>query len=93
MSSRSTESARSPAVAFLDAIGVFQNAAIGAIVGVAFALCWWAIRVFELLGPAPEVGSPLLYASLAFVLAFGTFVLVTTALTVVTAALAVKRME
>jgi predicted transporter len=72
--------------AFLDALNVSRNAKIGLVVGIAFAALIYVIRVFELLGPARrEVGGPILYLGLAFVLAFGTFVLVTMGLTLISA--------
>jgi hypothetical protein len=72
--------------AFLDALNVSRNAKIGLVVGIAFAGLIYAVRVFELLGPARrDVGGPLLFLGLACVLAFGIFVLVTIALTVVSA--------
>lgn len=68
--------------AFLDALNVPRNAKIGLVVGIVFAALIYVVRVFELLGPAQrQVGGPVLYLGLAFVLAFGTFVIVTFLLT------------
>jgi hypothetical protein len=72
--------------AFLDTLNVSRNAKIGLVIGVAFAALIYVVRVFELLGPAQrQVGGPILYLGLAFVLAFGTFVIVTFVLTLVSA--------
>ena len=68
------------------ALNVPHNATVGVVAGVTFAAAVYAVRVFELLGPAPEgEGGPVLFAMLGFVLAFGVFVLVTFALTLVAA--------
>lgn len=68
--------------AFLSALNVRRNAIIGLICGIVFASLVYSVRVFELLGPAPDgAGGPVLFLALAFVLAFGVFVLVTLALT------------
>lgn len=85
---------RSGTAAFLDALRVARNGKIGVAVGVAFAALMYVVRVFELRGPAPDgVGGPLLFLALAFVLAFGTAVLVTIVLTVISAYRAIKRTE
>lgn len=71
---------------FLAGLGVERNAAVGMAVGVAVAALVYAVRVFELLGPAPSgAGGPGLFLALAFVLAVGTAMLVTVALTVLAA--------
>lgn len=74
-----------PGVAnLLDALSVRRNAAVGLVVGVVVAVTVYVVRVFELLGPPAEqaaYGGPVLFALLAFVLGFGTFVLVAAALT------------
>ncbi|RRJ33149.1 hypothetical protein EIK79_03525 [Halocatena pleomorpha] len=83
---------RSGTAAFLDALRVARNGKIGIGVGVAFAALMYVVRVFELRGPAPDgVGGPFLFLALAFVLAFGTALLVTIVLTVVSAYRAVRR--
>lgn len=83
---------RSGTAAFLEALSVARNGKIGVAVGVAFGALMYVVRVFELRGPAPDgVGGPILFLALAFVLAFGTAVLVTTVLTVVSAYRAVQR--
>lgn len=87
----SVETNRSGTAAFLDVLNIVQNAKIAAVLGVGFGALVYVIRVFELLGPAPDTGGPILFLALAFVLAFGTFVLVTTVLTLVSAYRAVKR--
>jgi hypothetical protein len=67
---------------FLAGLGVERNAAVGAVVGLLAAALIYAVRVFELLGPAPAgAGGPGLFLALAFVLAVGTALLVTVALT------------
>nr|WP_305794425.1 hypothetical protein [Halomarina rubra] len=66
-------------------MNVPRNARIGVSVGVVVAALVYAVRVFELLGPAPEAGGPWYFLMLAFVLATGLALLVTVALTVVTA--------
>lgn len=85
---------RSGTAAFLDALRVARNAKIGVAVGVVFGALMYVVRVFELRGPAPDgVGGPVLFLALAFVLAFGTAVLVTIVLTSVSAYRAVQRGE
>lgn len=85
---------RSGTAAFLDALRVARNAKIGVAVGVAFGALMYVVRVFELRGPAPDgVGGPGLFLALAFVLAFGTAVLVTIVLTLVSAYRAVQRVD
>lgn len=67
------------------ALSVRRNATAGLVVGALLAVTVYAVRVFELLGPPAEqaaYGGPVLFALLAFVLGFGTFVLVTVVLTV-----------
>lgn len=71
---------------FLAGLGVERNAAVGGAVGIVVAALVYAVRVFELLGPAPTgAGGPGLFLALAFVLAVGTALLVTVALTVLAA--------
>lgn len=90
----SVSSDRSGTAAFFDALRVARNAKIGVAVGVAFGALMYVVRVFELRGPAPDgVGGPILFLALAFVLAFGTAVLVTIVLTVVSAYRAVRRVD
>ncbi|UPM41946.1 DUF7536 family protein [Halocatena salina] len=85
---------RSGTAAFFDALRVARNGKIGVAVGVVFGVLMYVVRVFELRGPAPDgVGGPLLFLALAFVLAFGTAVLVTIILTVISAYQAVRRVE
>lgn len=80
--------------AFLDALNVSRNAKIGLVVGIAFAALIYVVRVFEILGPAQrQVGGPILYLGLAFVLAFGTFVIVTTVLTLISAYRRTRELE
>jgi hypothetical protein len=62
-------------------LDVQRHAVVGTVVGVAVAVAVYAVRVFELLGPAPDGGGPALFLTLAFVLAFGVAVLVTFLLT------------
>jgi len=69
------------ATALIEELGVPRKAAVGTVVGLVFAAVVYAVRVFELLGPAPEGGGPFLFLTLAFVLAFGVAVLVTFLLT------------
>jgi hypothetical protein len=71
---------------FLVELGVRRNAAWGVAVGVALATIVYAVRVFELLGPAPDgTAGPGLFLALAFVLAVGVALLTTVALTLVSA--------
>jgi hypothetical protein len=70
----------------LERLGVERNAKVGGVVGVAVAAVVYSVRVFELLGPAPSgAAGPELFLALAFVLAVGTALLVTVALTVAAA--------
>lgn len=90
----STSRANNGTAAFLDALNVTRNMKIGLVVGFAFAALVYAVRVFELLGPAPQgVAGPVLFLALAFVLAFGAFVLVTISLTLVSAYRRVQELE
>lgn len=75
-----------PAQELLAALPIRRNAALGGAVGVALAGTLYAVRVLELLGPAPNRGSPLLFLALAFVLATGIAGLVFAVLTAVSAA-------
>ncbi|WP_224447939.1 DUF7536 family protein [Haloprofundus salilacus] len=75
----------------LQALSVPQHAKVGVASGVALALCAYLFRVLELLGPFggtqrfPVVGPEGWFMLLAFVLATTTAMLVTAALTVVSA--------
>lgn len=81
-----TPRADNSTAAFLDALNVTRNAKIGVVVGIVFAALIYSVRVFELAGPAPQgVGGPVLFLALAFVLAFGAFVIVTIVLTLISA--------
>ena len=71
---------------FVRALNVRRNARIGVGVGVVFAAAVYSVRVFELLGPAPDAAGPAFFLMLAFVLATGVALLVTVALTVRSAA-------
>jgi hypothetical protein len=62
-------------------LAVRRNLLVGLGTGVAIGVGLWAVRVLELLGPAPDRGSPLLFAGLAVVLAVSAGGLVATALT------------
>ncbi|WP_049902450.1 DUF7536 family protein [Halococcus agarilyticus] len=77
---------RPPTAEFAAALSVPRNAKIGLAAGVGVAVCIYAYRVFELLGPVADPrGSPLLFAVLAVTLAFGSATLVTVLLTLVSA--------
>jgi MFS family permease len=69
----------------LDRLRVRRNVAVGVAVGCAIAATLYAVRVFGLLGPPPDRGSPMLFLGLAIVLALSTGALVATALTFLTA--------
>lgn len=60
---------------------VRRNVLVGLVSGVLLAGGLWAVRVLELLGPAPDRASPVLFAGLAVVLALSAGGLVATALT------------
>lgn len=77
---------RPPVGRLLDVLRVRRNAAVGFAVGAVLGATFYAVRVLELLGPAPDEGSALLFLGLAFVLAVSAGGLLTTALTAVTAA-------
>jgi hypothetical protein len=64
---------------------VRRNLLVGLAAGVALGGGLWLVRVLELLGPAPDRASPVLFAGLAVVLAVSAAGLVATALTLVTA--------
>lgn len=70
-----------PTGRLLAALRVRRNVAVGLFVGAALAATLYAVRVLELLGPAPDRGSPLLFLSLAVVLALSAGALVALALT------------
>jgi len=68
------------------ALEVRRNAALGAVAGTGIAALLYAVRLFELLGPAPAgEGGPVLFAMLGVVLAFGVAVLVAAGLTLASA--------
>lgn len=69
------------ATALMKELGVPRKAVVGTVTGIVVAGVVYAVRVFELLGPAPDAGGPFLFLTLAFVLAFGIAVLVTFVLT------------
>lgn len=73
--------ARPPVGGLLAALSVRRNLLVGAAAGTVLAAGLYAVRVLELLGPAPDRGSPLLFAALALVLALSAGGLVATALT------------
>lgn len=83
----------SPRAALVEALRVRRNATVGLAVGFALAAALYAVRVFELLGPAPEQGSPVLFLALALVLALSAGALVAAALTAVTAVRILRRPE
>jgi len=76
---------RPPGRQLLAALPVRRNVAVGAAVGVGLGGSLYAVRVLEVLGPAPDRGSPLLFLALAFVLASATAGLVFSVLTAVSA--------
>lgn len=76
---------RPPIGQLLDVLRVRRNVAVGGAVGAVLAAGLYAIRFLELLGPAPDQGSPLLFAGLAVVLAVSAAGLVVAVLTVATA--------
>lgn len=70
------------------ALEIRRNAALGAVAGTGIAALLYAVRLFELLGPAPAgegEGGPVLFAMLGVVLAFGVAVLVAAGLTLASA--------
>lgn len=70
---------------FLEQLPVRRNAAVSALLGVTVAAVVYAGRVLEVFGPAPDQGSPLLFLSLAVVLASTLAGLVFSILTAVSA--------
>ncbi|MFC5971296.1 hypothetical protein ACFPYI_08150 [Halomarina salina] len=78
---------------FVRALNVRRNARIGVGVGVVFAAVVYAVRVFELLGPAPDSAGSLYFLMLAFVLASGVALLVTLGLTVRSAARRARELD
>lgn len=62
-----------------------RNVVAGLAVGALLGATVYVVRVFELLGPAPDRGSPVLFLGLALVLAVSAGGLVATALTALTA--------
>lgn len=75
---------RPPVARLLAVLRVRRNVAVGLAAGVALALVLYVVRVLELLGPAPDQGSPLLFLGLAAVLAVSAGALVAVALTLAT---------
>lgn len=76
---------RPPVGRLLDVLQVRRNVAVGFAVGGGVAVAIYAVRVLELLGPAPTRGSPALFLALALVFALSAGALVATALTLATA--------
>jgi len=82
---------RPPSAGLVRALRVRRNAAVGVGTGVALAVLVYLVRVFELLGPVggtqryPVVGPEGWFLVLGVVLASATALLVTSALTAVTA--------
>lgn len=76
---------RPPVGRLLDVLRVRRNLAVGAAAGAVIAAGLYAIRFLELLGTAPDRGSPLLFLGLAVVLAVSAAGLVATLLTLATA--------
>lgn len=76
---------RPPVGRLLETLRVRRNVLVGLATGVALALALFAVRVFELLGPAPDRGSAPLFFGLALVLALSAAGLVAAALTAATA--------
>lgn len=80
-----------PVVRLLSALDVPRNARAGVAVGVVLAVVVYAVRVFEVVGPFagtqryPVFGPEGWFLLLAFVLASSTAMLVTVALTLVSA--------
>lgn len=72
---------RPPVGRLLDELRVRRNVAVGLAAGVLLGAGLFAVRVLELLGPAPGGGSPLLFLALALVFATSAGTLVATALT------------
>ena len=52
----------------LSALSIRRNVAVGLLVGFSIAGLVYTVRVLELLGPAPDQGSPALFFGLALVL-------------------------
>jgi len=83
--------ARPPSAGLIDALAVRRNATVGVVTGVALAVVVYLVRVFELIGPVggtqqyPVIGPEGWFLVLGFVLASATALLVTAALTLVTA--------
>lgn len=76
---------RPPVGRLLTVLRVRRNVAVGAAAGAILAAGLYAVRLLELLGPAPDRGSPLFFLGLALVLAVSTAGLVAAFLTVATA--------
>jgi hypothetical protein len=76
---------RPPAANLIAALPLRRNGAVGLATGLAFGGTVYAVRLLEVLGPAPDRGSPLLFLALAFVLASATAGLVFSVLTAVSA--------
>lgn len=76
---------RPPVGRLLDALNVRRNVGVGLAAGAVLAAVLFAVRYLELLGPAPDRGSPLLFLGLAIVLAVSAAGLVAALLTLATA--------
>ena len=82
---------RPPAAGLVQALDVPRNAAVGAVVGLGFAIGAYLFRVLELFGPFagtreyPILGPEGWFLILAFTLASATALLVATVLTLVSA--------
>jgi hypothetical protein len=89
---------RPPGAGLLDALRVRRNAAVGVAAGGSLAVLVYLVRVLELGGPVagtqryPILGPEGWFLGLAFVLASTTALLVTTALTAVTAVRLARRL-
>lgn len=82
---------RPPAGGLVATLRVRRNVLAGLTAGVALGIAVYLVRVLELLGPAPDRGSALLYLGLAIVLAVSASGLVATALTIATAVRVARR--
>lgn len=76
---------RPPVGRLVEVLRVRRNVVVGLGVGAGLAVTLYAVRLFELFGPSPGRGSPLLFLGLAVVLALSAGALVATALTLVAA--------
>lgn len=75
----------------IEVLRVRRNVTAGMATGVAIGAGLYAIRMLELLGPAPDRGSPLLFFGLALVLAVSAGGLLAAALTLLTAVQVARR--